>query len=64
MADRIDLIIEAAERQGFEVAQTRSGSWVFRKGGRTAVHPHPATPHEWLQFLAVLRQAGLVYPPE
>lgn len=64
MADRIDQIIEAAERQGFEVNQTPGGSWVFRKGGRTVVHPHPATAHEWLQFLTVLHEAGLVYPPE
>lgn len=64
MADRMDLIIEAAEDQGFMVSQTPRGSWVFRKGVLTATLPPPSTSSDWLMFIAALRDIGLTYPPE
>ncbi len=64
MTDRMDQIVEAAERQGFEVRQTAEGTWIFCKGLSTIVQPPPLTAGEWLNFIVALRQLGLVFPPE
>jgi hypothetical protein len=61
MTDRMDQIVEAAERQGFEVRQTAEATWIFRKGLNTIIQPRPA---EWLSFVAALRELGLAFPPE
>lgn len=64
MADRMNQIIEAAEQQGFEVRQTARATWIFRKGTVTVTHRMPGNAVEWLRFIALLRTAGLVFPPE
>ena len=63
MTDRLDQIIEAAERQGFEVRQTVGATWLFRKEGHTVVQRRPTTGAGWLRLIADLRAAGLVFPP-
>lgn len=64
MTNRMDQIIEAAEHQGFEVRQTAEATWIFRKGTVTVTHRMPTTATEWLSFIGLLRNAGLVFPPE
>jgi hypothetical protein len=48
----MDQIVEAAERQGFEVQQTAEATWIFRKGLTTIIQPRPASAAEWLRFVA------------
>jgi hypothetical protein len=62
MTDRMDQIIQAAEQQGFEVNQTKSGTWVFRTGGLTVTHQHPQAVQDWLSLIRRLEAAGLVLP--
>jgi hypothetical protein len=62
MTDRMDQIIEAAEQQGFEVNQTKPGTWVFRTGGLTVTHRDPQTVQDWLSLIRRLEAAGLVLP--
>ena len=64
MTDWIDQIIEAAERQGFEVRQTAESTWIFRKGQYTIIQPQPESTAEWLRFIAALRELGLAFPQE
>lgn len=64
MTDWIDQIVEAAERQGFEVRQTAESTWIFRKGLYTIVQPQPVSTAEWLRFIAALRELGLMFPQE
>lgn len=64
MADRMDQLVAAAVRQGFQVWQTRRGGWVFRKGivNVTAAHT-PQEGREWITLIGALRGAGLDFPP-
>lgn len=64
MTDRMDRIVESAERQGFVVRQTSSATWIFRKGLHTIIQPQPTNAIEWLAFIAALRELGLNFPPE
>lgn len=67
--ERVDLIGEAmaeiaeeAERQGFQVRQTRSSMWQFRKDGDNwLVAPKDAT--QVLEVLRLLIAAGLDWSP-
>lgn len=60
MTDRMDQIITAAVRQGFNVRQTRTGTWVFSKGITTLIFQHtPCTTREWVWMINTLRGAGL-----
>jgi hypothetical protein len=65
MADRMDQLLEAAERQGFKAWQADSGMWIFSRGYVTITfHRTPVTAGEWVDLIAVLRGAGLVFPEE
>jgi hypothetical protein len=63
MADRMDLVIAAAVRQGFWVHQTRTGAWHFSKrGSRLIVERQPVTPTDWWYLIRTLRGMGLRFP--
>jgi len=63
MADRMDQVVVAAVRQGFQVWQTRRGAWVFRRGLVTVtLKATPQSGREWVQALRALRGAGLDFP--
>jgi hypothetical protein len=63
MTDRMDQIITAAVRQGFNVRQTRTGTWMFSKGIATMIFEcTPRTSHEWMRMINTLRGAGLRFP--
>jgi hypothetical protein len=64
MTNWMNQVVEAAEHQGFEVRQTAEATWIFRKGTVTVTHRTPTTATEWLSFIGLLRDAGLVFPPE
>lgn len=64
MTDRMDRIVEAAQRQGFAVRQTARATWIFQKGLHTIIQPLPTTTFEWLTFVAALRELGLDFPPD
>jgi hypothetical protein len=58
IGEAMALIAEEAERQGFQVRQTRSTQWHFRKGGDNwLVSPRDAS--DVLEVLRVLISAGL-----
>lgn len=58
IGEAMALIAEEAERQGFQVRQTRSTMWQFRKGNDNwLVSPQDAT--DMLEVLRVLISAGL-----
>jgi len=52
-------IIEEAERQGFQIAQTRSGAWRIAKDGKNYFFPVPSSALELLEILHELIVAGL-----
>lgn len=56
-------IAEEAERQGFQVDQTRTGMWRFRKGGNVYMFG-VATFEHVLDALKVLIRAGLDWSDE
>lgn len=65
MADRMDALIAAAERQDFKVFQADSGLWIFSRGIVTVTcHRTPLTAGEWLDLIRTLRGAGLLFPEE
>lgn len=65
MTDRMDQIVAAAVRQGFNVRQTRTGMWVFAKGRLTCIQRGtPMVAREWVRFINTLRGAGLRFPPK
>lgn len=64
-SDRMDILLAAAARQGFQVWQTKTGTWVFRRNGVTISYPEtPRTGRQWLALLGPLRGAGLIFPEE
>lgn len=64
-SDRMDILVAAAVRQGFQVWQTKRGSWMFRKGAMTISHREtPRTAPEWVGLIGSLRGAGLHFPEE
>ena len=65
MADRMDSLLAALDRQGFKTWQADSGMWMFSHGYVTITfHRTPVTAGEWLDLISVLRGAGLVFPEE
>lgn len=56
-------IAQEAERQGFQVGQTRTGMWKFRKGGNTYMFG-AVTFDDVLDVLKVLISAGLDWSAE
>jgi hypothetical protein len=65
MADRMDQLLAAAERQDFKVWQADSGMWMFSRGYVTVTfHRTPLTAGEWVDLINVLRGAGLQFPED
>lgn len=63
MADRMDQLVTAAERQGFTVRQTAKGAWVFTKETLTVTEARtPIRAVAWVRLIGALRGAGLVFP--
>lgn len=60
MTDRMDQLIRALTHLGWEVRQTRTGAWRFRKGTITVTAARtPETADEWMALLDTLRGAEL-----
>lgn len=61
--DRMDRLIAGAVRSGFQVRQTITGAWHFRRGITTLIfYRTPVNPDEWLVMIGALRGAGMVWP--
>jgi hypothetical protein len=58
IGDSMATIAEEAERQGFQVRQTKSSMWHFRKGNHNWYFT-PRTVLDVLYVLSVLIEAGL-----
>lgn len=60
-ADRLDLIVAAAVRQGWTVRQSRTAAWVFRKGTIT-VTARVTDARSLVYLVNTLKGAGLAFP--
>lgn len=62
---RMDQLIAAAVRQGYQVCQDENGKWSFRRAGVAIFFDEtPTTAMELLTMLNTLRGNGLVFPEE
>ncbi|MFF8457663.1 hypothetical protein ACF06T_24355 [Streptomyces albidoflavus] len=65
MANRMDVLLAALDRQGFKSWQGLEGSWFFsRDGNVTTIDHEPGSAGEWLDLVSTLRDMGLVLPYE
>ncbi|MEU0036112.1 hypothetical protein [Streptomyces sp. NPDC006333] len=65
MTDRMGVLLAALDRQGFKSQQSAQGSWRFTRDGTAVLWgPEPETAGQWLDLIAELRSAGLVFPDE
>jgi hypothetical protein len=63
MADWMEQLTEAAQRQGWQVYQTTKGGWFFHRGLLTVTTATtPETASEWMFLVGALRGAGLIFP--
>lgn len=61
---RMDVVVTAAVRQGFQVRQTPKGTWMFRTGNITVTcRETPQTWEQWQRLLSDLIRVGLDWPP-
>jgi hypothetical protein len=66
MGKELRQLLKACEDQGFQVKRTRRGHlMVSDENGRpvTTISGTPSDPRSWLNALAQLKRAGLVWPP-
>ncbi|KUN35706.1 hypothetical protein AQJ30_23720 [Streptomyces longwoodensis] len=65
MANRMEVLLAALDRQGFESRQSLQGSWFFSRNGTMITIGHePDGTGEWIDLISALRGAGLVFPDE
>lgn len=66
MGNDLRKLLKAAEAQGFTVERTRKGHWLVRNAEGLAVATLAGTASDhrsWRNALAVLKRAGLIWPP-
>lgn len=66
MVKDLDRLRKAAEEQGFEVVQLKSGHWAVFTAHGTHVTGLPSTPSDHRGYdnaLSALRRAGFIWPP-
>lgn len=66
MGNDMTRLLQALKAQGFVVTRTGKGHWLVRNGDGDFVTTLAGTPSEhrgWKNALAVLKRAGLVWPP-
>lgn len=64
MADRMDKLLAALDRQEFTARQTKAGNWLISRDGVTVSQVPPETPGEFIDLIQQLRRIGLVFPEE
>jgi hypothetical protein len=63
MRDLMDLVADAARRQGITVSSADDRSvWRFHKNGNTLVVPAPEKPVHYMQLRADLTEMGMTWP--